>query len=155
MARYKRNTLKLDTKPLEQLLTKLEQIGGNVPQATEAALKVASDKIAEDTENAIRRDNLPAQGKYSIGKTAKTVIKNPVVKWEGTVAWVPVGFDFDKEGAGGFLISGAKASYTGTPRRKPIPALRTIYKSKRYMDEVQKLMKNLIYDEINKRWVSK
>lgn len=136
-----RNTLKLDTKGLEPLIKKLDSIGGDVKGAVNTALTKAAQTIAESTENAISTANLPAGGKYSKGTTKESIIRDAQVKWDGDTAWVPVGFDFSKPGAGGFLI-------TGTPRMKPDYELNKIYKQKRYMNLIQKGMEEIILNSI-------
>lgn len=136
-----RNTLKLDTKGLEPLIKKLDSIGGDVKGAVNTALTKAGQTIAQSTENAISATNLPAGGKYSKGTTKESIIRDAQVRWEGDTAWVPVGFDFSKPGAGGFLI-------TGTPRMKPDYELNKIYKQKRYMNLIQKGMEEIILNSI-------
>lgn len=139
----KRNTLKLDTSGLTELLTKLDAVGGDMKPAAEEALKKASERIADDTETAIQKVNLPAHGKYSTGDTEKSIIRNAQVEWNGLVGSVPVGFDFSKAGAGGYLI-------TGTPKMKPDKELRKIYKGKKYMQELQEKMQSVIRVYIGK-----
>lgn len=139
----KRNTLKLDTSGLTELLTKLDAVGGDMKPAAEEALKKASERIADDTERAIQKVNLPAHGKYSTGDTEKSIIRNAQVEWNGLVGSVPVGFDFSKAGAGGYLI-------TGTPKMKPDKELRKIYKGKKYMQELQEKMQSVIRVYIGK-----
>lgn len=135
------NTLKLDTTGFDRLLKQLESIGGDVKPVVEKALKDAGKKIGEDTLTALNAPNLPAGGKYSTGETAKSVIQNGSVVWEGDTAYIPVGFDFAKPGAGGFLI-------TGTPKMKPDRELNRMYKGKKYMNEIQKGMSDVVLSAI-------
>lgn len=136
-----RNTLKLDTRGFEKMLIQLDSLGGNVQKAVQDALTQASETITEDTKAAMEPANLPAQGKYSKGTTKESIITDHAVRWEGQVGWVPVGFDFSKPGAGGFLIS-------GTPRMRPNQALQRMYKQKRYMNQIQKDISEVIMDYI-------
>lgn len=137
-----RNTLRLDTTGFESMLQQLDELGGNVQKAVEEALENAAIAIEDDTENAVSDvRNLPAQGKYSQGDTKESIVKFSGVHWEGMVAYVPVGFDFSKPGAGGFLI-------TGTPRMQPDQQLRKMYKQKRYMKQIQDEMGEVIMDYI-------
>lgn len=133
MAKYGRKTMRLDTSGFESLIRKLDSLGGDVKTAAEVTLKKAGQRIQTDTHIALNNSYLPAYGKYWTGRTSKTIIDNPTVEWSGTVASIPVGFDFKKPGAGGYLIS-------GTPKMKPDPQLRKMYKSKQYMNEIQDLM---------------
>jgi hypothetical protein len=107
---------------------------------TDALLQVA-ETVRDDTVDAMAAINLPAQGKYSTGDTMRSIVE-PAVTWSGTVAETPVGFDFSKPGAGGFLIS-------GTPRMQPNPKLEEIYTRKRYMNALQQDMQDVITDYID------
>ena len=134
-----RNTLRLNTTGFESMLKRLDELGGDVKVAVEKSLSQAAKKITADTETAIDSANLPAQGKYSRGETKESIIRDSQVYWEGQVGWVPVGFDFSKPGAGGYLI-------TGTPRMRPDAVLAKIYKQKKYMNQIQKEMGEVITD---------
>ena len=136
-----RNTLRLDTSGFEGLLRKLDSLGGNVQRAVEDALEQASQKITSDTEAALATANLPAGGRYYTGQTSEAVVHDSQIHWEGQVGWVPVGFEFSKPGAGGYLI-------TGTPRMQPDYALNKMYKQKRYMNQIQKDMGEKIMDYV-------
>lgn len=132
-----RNTLRLDTSGFTGLLEKLDELGGNVQRAVEESLIKSAEKIKRDTETAMSAANLPAQGRYSQGTTNESIVSNTEVEWEGLVGSVPVGFDFSEPGAGGYLIS-------GTPRMQPNRALNKMYKQKRYMNQIQKEMGDVI-----------
>lgn len=154
MAKKKgRNTLSLDTSALEELIKNFEQAGKNVEKITEKALLAAAEKITTDTKQAIEKPNLPAQGKYSQGDTAKTIIENPKVAWTGKTASVNVGFDFSKKGAGGYLISGYfyNDKKTGTAKQmRAVQKLDEIYKQKKYMQQVEDTMVKAVQTEIKK-----
>lgn len=136
-----RNTLKLETKGLEQLIDHLKELDGDVKKAVTDALEQVGETITDDTHNALKAPNLPAGGRYSSGDTAKSVV-SPKVTWTGgTQAEMGVGFDYSKPGAGGFLIS-------GTPRMKPDDSLQQIYKRKKYMRAIQQDMADVIEDYI-------
>lgn len=137
----RRNTLRLDTSGFEELITKLDAVGGGVQKAVTDALLQAAETVHDDTVDAMAAINLPAQGKYSTGATMRSIVE-PSVTWSGTVAETPVGFDFSKPGAGGFLIS-------GTPRMQPNPKLEEIYTRKRYMNALQQDMQDVITDYID------
>lgn len=136
-----RNTLKLDTSGFEEMLRKLDSLGGNVKKAVEDALIQSAETIQEDTIAAIEAANLPASGKYSTGTTKESIVSDSQIEWEGMIASVPVGFDFSEPGAGGFLI-------TGTPRMQPDRALNRMYKQKRYMKQIQNDMGDVIMDYV-------
>lgn len=141
-----RNTLKLEgdfLRPLMGSLYRLEHEGAKT--VIEKAMIEAEQRVQMDTHLAITFSNLPAHGKYSTGKTSEAIHDSVPPTWEGGVAWVPVGFDFNKPGAGGYLIS-------GTPRMKPDVALQKIYRTKGYMQEIQKQIFEQLSDYIQEQW---
>lgn len=139
-----RNILRLNTKGFEEMLKKLDGLGGNVQKAVDESLTKAATKISQDTKEAMSPANLPARGKYSDGATMQSIIQDAQVSWEGLVASVPVGFDFSEPGAGGFLI-------TGTPRMQPNKALHKMYKQRKYMNEIQNEIGDVIMTHIIRR----
>ena len=139
-----KNLLKLDVSGFEEYIQKLEKLEADIKPIVSDALNQAGETITDDTFDAVSDSNLPRGGEYSNGKTEESIIKNPRVKWSGTMAEIGVGFDFSKPGAGGYLI-------TGTPRMAPDKALNRIYKSKKYMKDIQKDMINIFQDEISRR----
>lgn len=137
-----RTILKLDIDEFMQpLLYKLKRIDGNVEEAVTNALEQAAETISEDTLEALDVAMLPAQGKYSTGKTKNAVVSDTRVQREGDVLWVPVGFNFSMPGAGGFLI-------TGTPRMRPDRKLHAMYKQKKYMRWIQAGMWDVVSDYV-------
>lgn len=136
-----KNLLRLETGGFEEYIAKLEKLEADIKPVVDQALNKAGVKITNDTLNAVAEPNLPRGGKYSSGETKESVVHNPQVKWTGSIAEIGVGFDFDKPGAGGFLI-------TGTPRMAPDKALNKIYKSKKYMKDVQQEMIEVFQKEI-------
>ena len=139
-----KNSLKLDVSGFEEYIQKLEKLEADLKPIVSDALNQAGETITDDTFDAVSDSNLPRGGEYSTGETERSIIKNPRVKWSGTTAEIGVGFDFNKPGAGGYLI-------TGTPRMAPDKALNKIYKSKKYMKDVQKDMIDIFQDEISRR----
>ena len=139
----KKNTLNLELSGFNELVTKLEGLNGDVKKVVTDALQQAADTIEEDTRDAVKKSNLPAKGKYSTGDTERA-IASPSVTWSGNIAEVGVGFDYSKNGAGGFLI-------TGTPRMQPDRELQKMYKQKKYMKAIQRDMEDVVQDEISRK----
>lgn len=140
MAKAK-NMFTLDTAPLEGLVQKILDLDGDAREAVESALEQAAETISDDTLDAVAPGNLPAQGRYSTGATEASVLRDQKVRWTGTNAWIPVGFDFTMPGAGGYLI-------TGTPKMAPVAQLRKMYKQKRYMADIQKDVTDVLEDAL-------
>ena len=131
----------LNNNPFAKYAEEIDRLNGDLKKIITDALEQAGETIESDTRDAVDKSNLPAQGKYSKGKTAESIISNPSVKWMGSVAELPVGFDKSKPGAGGFLI-------TGTPRMRPDRALEAIYVQKRYVNNIQKDITEVLEDEL-------
>ena len=125
----------LDTKAFDRILDEIEKAEGSVERVIDSVLSSAAKQIQADTLEAAQRPNYPAGGRYSQGDTRESIVTQTSVDWEGLIASVPVGFDFAKPGAGGFLIS-------GTPMMPPVPALRRIYKDKGYMAGISRGMQD-------------
>lgn len=139
----KRNTLRLDTSGFEEMIVKLEALNGDVQKAVTDALLQAAETVHDDTVDALQNKFLPHQGEFSTGRTRLTVAE-PSVQWSGTTAVAPVGFDYGEKGAGGYLIS-------GTPRMAPDAQLEKIYTRKKYMQQLQKDMQDVISDYITEK----
>lgn len=140
-----KNQMTLDTSGLEAALSRLLATVGpeRARQVVEENLEKVGERISNDTIEAVQAGNLPAGGVYSTGDTEAAVVKNPQVTWDGGVASIPVGFDFNKPGAGGWLIS-------GTPKMRPDAALRKIYKGKKYMEDRKAEIAEAVWNEILK-----
>ena len=136
-----RNTLKLKLDGFQKLIVKLDSLQGDVKKAVTDAMEQVGQTIGEDTMDAVDNANLPAKGEYSKGNTKASVVSNPKVQWSGSQAEIGIGFDYSKKGAGGFLI-------TGTPRMKPDYELQKIYKKKKYMNQIQSDMADVVNDYI-------
>ena len=138
-----RNTLSLNTKNIEDLITKLDGIGADVQKVVTDALEQAAETITDDTLEVISDQYLPAHGKYhgKDGDTENSVVRNSKVTWVGGMASIPVGFDYNKPGAGGYLIS-------GRPDMSPDVKLNQMYTGKKYMRQIEKDMVEVINDEI-------
>lgn len=138
-----KNGITLDTSGLEQMLVRLYRVEKqNSKAVVEKIIVEVADRINTDTRNAIVPGNLPAHGKYSTGKTEKSIAFDAKPKWDGNgVCSIPLGFDFAKEGAGGYLI-------TGTPRMKPVTQLNRIFKQKKYMKTLTQEFGDKIFEHI-------
>ena len=65
------------------------------------------DIVTREAEIGISAPYLPAQGKYSSGRTAESLLRTFSVDWDGSVGSTNVGFQIDKGGLPSiFLIRG-------------------------------------------------
>ena len=140
-----KNQFSIDTSGMESLLMKLERLEHAAARETvESVLQPLAEKINADTRNAIQPQFLPAKGKYSQSpsKTAASIETDTSVRWDGLKAWIPVGFDFSKPGAGGYLIS-------GTPKMAPDRTLRRMFRQKAYMNGIKQEVLDGLMEKIN------
>lgn len=139
----KRNGITLDTSGFEQMLTRLYSVEHqNSKAVVEEIITEVAEKINNDTKEALVPSNLPAGGKYSKGATERSIAFGAKPTWSSEgVCSIPVGFDFAKKGAGGYLI-------TGTPRMKPDAQLNKMYKQKKYMRELTREFGDKIFEHI-------
>lgn len=104
--------LKIEFDGFDEMIKQFEEMEKDLKPAVEKALEASFDVVTPGIKAIIPSHR-------ETGATEESLIKTPVVKWDGNVGEVKVGFDLTKEIASQFLIYGAKASVTGTPVRKP------------------------------------
>ena len=134
----------IDFKQFEEYGERLDQLGFDIQQSVGDAMEHAGHTVQDDVSAAVEHSNLPAQGKYSKGQTAESVISDVAVQWSGMIGELPLGFDKTKPGAGGFLI-------TGTPKMQPDKALAKIFQSKKYKSDITKEIREELQRLINSR----
>lgn len=137
------NMLSIDYTNFSEYAERLENLGADLKEVFDKALLEAAEEVQDDTRTAMAAANLPAKGAYSRGNTEASIVE-PEVVWNGSIGEVNLGFDKEKPGAGGFLI-------TGTPKMKPNTKLSEIYTSKKYETKINKKIKETLQDEIDKR----
>ena len=137
------NMLSIDYTNFSEYAERLENLGADLKEIFDKALLEAAEEVQDDTRTAMAAANLPAKGVYSRGNTEASIVE-PEVVWNGSIGEVNLGFDKEKPGAGGFLI-------TGTPKMKPNTKLSEIYTSKKYETKINKKIKETLQDEIDKR----
>lgn len=131
----------LDTSDFTRFLTKLESLGGDVENTVTEVLTKYATQVNEETDAAMTPSAMPAQGRYWTGTTKASVIHGAQVTWEGLSAVAPIGFDFSKRGAGGYLIS-------GTPKMQPVAQLNKMFRQKTYLNMLKMQMANEVLDRI-------
>lgn len=128
--------LELHFSGFKELAERLDELGRDLKPITEKALIESHMAVTPAIEKAIQKPNLPSGGKYSTGATQKSIIKTPVVNWEGSIGSIDIGFDISKAMTSIFLMY-------GTPRHKPVSGLyEAIYgnKTKKEISKIQKVI---------------
>lgn len=104
--------LKIEFDGFDEMIKQFEEMEKDLKPAVEKALKKSFNVVTPEIEKIIPSHR-------ETGSTEDSLIKTPVIVWDGNVGEVKVGFDLTKDVASQFLIYGAKASATGVPYRAP------------------------------------
>lgn len=137
-----KNRLTIDFQGFEEMYAKLDKLQAGTKEITEKALEAAFDEITPKVDQAMA----PHDIKYS-HDTRKSLVKTKKVVWNGSVAYVNIGFDISNGGlASIFLMYGTprmspdrklyNAIYGGSTKKK----VREI-QSKIFNEELKKVMK--------------
>ena len=143
-AKSRKNAIWVDFNGFADLAEQLDMLGADLHEIFQDVMEQTAETIQEDTESALASGNLPAGGQYSRGNTANSIVQSPSVTWSGEVGEIPLGFEFSKPGAGGFLI-------TGTPRMRPDYELERIYSGRKYENDIKRDIEDYLQAEINSR----
>lgn len=131
--------IRLEFAGFAEFRNKLNKLGADTKAITEEALKETHKIVTAKAESAMAAGNLPAGGRYSIGRTVDSLQRTAKVKWSGTVGSVEVGFNIKNGGlASIFLIY-------GTPRMPKVQALYDAFFSDQTIGEVTNVMKDIYY----------
>lgn len=131
-------TFRLDFDGMNEAIRRLENLGGNVAEATEKALQETYDYVTPNIKKEL--------SKYTVrsGDMVKSFRNNEKVKWFGFMAQIKAGFDYD--------IS-SHALYhmiTGTPYMKPNKKLYNALYGAKTKAEVKRIQQEVFAREIGK-----
>ena len=102
------NKIGLEFAGFDEMLKKLAAAEADTKAIAEEALQKSFDIVTAKAEISVQKQNLPAGGKYSSGRTAASLIRKLDVTWSGTEASAPVGFDASHGGLPSiFMIRGS------------------------------------------------
>lgn len=136
------NRISLAFDGFEELARKLDKLEGDLKATSEEALKASFDIVQPKVRKAIRKENLPVQGKYSTGLTEKSVLDKGDVKWDGTVGKIDIGFDFDISGLRTVILM------YGTPTIDPVNGLYEAVYGNSTKKEVAKVQREIFERKI-------
>lgn len=141
-----RNKLGLRADGLEDLMSQLDELGGDkaMKRATESALIASKEHVTPKIMQAVSGTNLPAKGRYSTGELKKSIDTELKVDWEGLTASIPVGFDFD--------VSGSESIFLmyGTPKMPPVKGLKAAIYGTKTQKEIAEIQENIIKKVIDR-----
>lgn len=105
--------IKIDSKEIELLKKRLEEAGKSVNHAVDKALKASKQYVTNLLEKDTIKPNFPHQGTYSTGNLKNSINRDYNVKWQGSNAYIKVGYDNKKSGLTSILM------IRGAPRKRP------------------------------------
>lgn len=149
MGRSSRNKIGLQFNGYKELCEQLDRLGGSLKQTNEKALVKSKTHVTKKLVSVARKENYPAEGKYSTGKTRHSIDTGKTVEWDGTEGKIDVGFDIGKGGLTSiFLMYGTKVH--GTPRMKPVKGLYEAVYGEQTQKEIRKIQKQVFEEELKK-----
>lgn len=144
-----RNKIYFKFDGMDYYIKKLDKMGKRLDNITEKALIESKEYVTKKLENDSIKPNYPHQGNYSYGTTAKSIDKDNTIGWEGTKAYIKVGYDFKISGLTSiFLMYGVEREKNGN-----VDAVKKLYNDiygYKTRKEVAKLQEKIFKSEILK-----
>ena len=144
-----KNKIGLKFEGFEEMIARLESLEGDLKATTEKALIESKKHVNEELHRVTVPANFPAHGKYSSGRTAKSIDESMIVTWVGTTAEIHVGYDLTVSGMTSFFLM------YGTPRHKPpMRAVKQMYNAiygSKMKKEVGEIQREVFAAEIQRR----
>lgn len=144
MGKSYKNKMSIEFEGFDEVVTQINNLNGNLKAITNKGLQKTHEIITEKAEEAIQKPNLPAKGKYSTGKTEKSLKTEAKVEWNGTVASVPVGFSISQGGLPSIFM------IYGTPRYMKNQKMYNTFWSSKTHNEVIAAQEEIFFEELRK-----
>lgn len=128
-----RNKIRLNGDLFGDYMAKLDKLGGTeaMKRGTDKALIASKEYVNPLIESAMNK--LPAGGKYSTGRTKRSIDTSDSVEWNGLTASIKVGFNLKESGLTSIFLM------YGTPRMKPVSGLKSAVYGTKTQKEIAKL----------------
>lgn len=136
--------IKLEIKGFDSILKTLKQLDGDVKKTAENALISTHKIVTKKAQKGIGSSSLPAKGKYSTGRTKRSLRTEAIIEWERGVASVKVGFNIKEGGLASIFLM------YGTPRMKKDQALYDAFFGKKTLKEISEAQSEVFWDEITR-----
>lgn len=139
----KKSRFGIQVEGFDELMAKLDKIGGSpaMKKGVDEALIKSKEYITNELDKAMTR--LPAKGKYSTGRTKKSLDKTNKTEWSGMMASTKVGFNLKESGLTSIYLM------YGTPKMKPVKGLKSAVYGTKAKKEVTKIQSEAINKVIN------
>ena len=144
MGKSYKNKMSIEFEGFDEVVTQINNLNGNLKAITNKGLQKTHEIITEKAEEATQKPNLPAKGKYSTGKTEKSLKTEAKVEWNGTVASVPVGFSISQGGLPSIFM------IYGTPRYMKNQKMYNTFWSSKTHNEVIAAQEEIFFEELRK-----
>lgn len=136
--------MKLDFSGFVRLSRELEHLGGSISEVEEKALEKTFDIVTAKAERAAKKENYPAEGDYSTGDTAESLVKTCKIYFHGTAAEVKVGFNVKEGGLASIFMM------YGTPRYMKVQSMYDAFFGKSTLEEVRKAQYEVFFDAVRR-----
>lgn len=133
----KKNRLTVDFEGFEEMFAKLDKMQADTKKITEKALI----KSYEEITPAIGQNIAPH---YFTGATEKSLVKTKKVEWNGSTAYIKIGFDISKGGMASIFLM------YGTPRMQPDRKLYNSIYGAATRKKVREVQKKIFTEELKK-----
>lgn len=137
--------MSLDMSDFEkQMLKKLNELQADVSKIVTKALEKTHEIVTEKALEAMKKENLPAKGKFSSGATEANILREAKVYGIGEALAVDVGFSIGNGGLASIFL------LYGTPRMKKSQKLYDAFFSSATKSEVLTAQEQIIFNELQK-----
>lgn len=140
-----KNKIGLQFTGFKEMTEKLDNIGGDLKKTSENALLAGKTFVAKNIVRDVKKSNYPAHGKYSSGATRHSIDTDKNIEWQGSVASIPVGFDFEKSGMTSIFLM------YGTPKMAKVQSIYDTIYGKKTQSEIKKIQKEIFTEAIKKK----
>lgn len=133
----KKNRIGLEFEGLEQMMSKLEQFGGDIQGTVETALVESKRHVHKNLESAMAKHN-------ETFETVKSLKNSEKVEWAGSVAKIGVGFDIANGGLPSIFLM------YGTPKMSPDKNLYNAVYGNKTKKEVAQIQEQIFLEELRR-----
>ena len=137
-----RKRLSLDFAGMDEIIKQYEDMGGNLREAAESALKATHALVTPKLQAAIKPHKQSGDTEASLGR-------KPEIEWDGTKAAVPVGFKIRDGGLASIFLM------YGTPRMQPDEALYNATYGAATLNKVSQKQAEVFYKRMTRQGAKK
>lgn len=133
----KKNRMGLRVEGIEEILKRLDEVGGNLEETTEEALKKSHKFATGEMAGAMLKHN-------KTYRTINSLEKEQHITWQGSKAMIDVGFDIANGGLPSIFLM------YGTPRIKKDTKLYSAVYGKKTLERIAEIQADVFFEAIAK-----